>query len=76
MRESEWLNGALMKMKWSPQSGKERSSPARFGRYGFRRNFPFGGTYRGRAYAFKQVEVYAVEEEGVWHVITVLVKYF
>jgi hypothetical protein len=52
------------------------SFPARFGRSGFRRNFPFGGSWRGRAYAFKQVEVYAVEEEGVWHVITVMVKYF
>ena len=50
--------------------------PATFGRHGFRRNFPFDGTWRGRAYATKQVEVYAVEEAGDWLVITVVVKYF
>ena len=50
--------------------------PARFGRVGFRRNFPFGGTWRGRRYASKQVEAYAVEEAGDWLVITVLVKFF
>ena len=50
--------------------------PARFGRSGFRRNFPFSGTWRGRVYATKQVEVYAVEENGAWLVITVIVRYF
>ena len=49
--------------------------PARFGRTGFRRNFPFGGSWWGRRYATKQVEAYAVEEDG-WLVITVLVRYF
>ena len=49
--------------------------PARFGRTGFRRNFPFGGSWRGRVYATKQVEAYAVEEDG-WLVITVVVRYF
>jgi hypothetical protein len=49
--------------------------PARFGRVGFRRNFPFNGSWRGRVYATKQVEAYAVEEDG-WLVITVLVRYF
>jgi hypothetical protein len=49
--------------------------PARFGRVGFRRNFAFGGQWRGREYATKQVEAYAVEEAG-WLVITVLVRYF
>jgi hypothetical protein len=49
--------------------------PARFGRTGFRRNFPFGGEWRGRQFATKQVEAYAVEEDG-WLVITVIVKYF
>jgi uncharacterized protein YuzE len=33
--------------------------PAKLGRSGFRRNFPFDGTWRGRSYAAKQVEVYA-----------------
>ena len=49
---------------------------AKFGRHGFRRNFPFDGTWRGRTYATKQVEVYAVDEAGDWLVITVVVKYF
>jgi hypothetical protein len=50
--------------------------PARFGRTGFRRNFAFGGDWRGRRYRTKQIEAFAVEEEGGWLVITVLVKYF
>ena len=50
--------------------------PAKFGRHGFRRNFPFAGAWRGRAYSTKQVEVYAVEDAGDWLVITVVVKYF
>ena len=50
--------------------------PAKFGRQGFRRNFQFEGTWRGRSYATKQVEVYAVEEGGDWLVISVIVKYF
>ena len=47
---------------------------AKFGRTGFRRSFPFGGTWRGRRYATKHVEAYAVEEHG-WLVITVIVRY-
>ncbi len=35
---------------------------AKHGRTGFRRNFPFGSIWRGRRYATKQVEAYAVEE--------------
>jgi hypothetical protein len=50
--------------------------PARFGRTGFRRNFAFGGDWRGKRYRTKQIEAFAVEEESVWLVITVLVKYF
>jgi hypothetical protein len=49
---------------------------ARLGRTGFRRNFPFGGLWRGRRYANKQIEAYATEENGRWIVITVLVKFF
>jgi hypothetical protein len=56
-------------------NGGERF-PARFGRSGFRRNFPFESAWRGRQYATKQIEAYAVEEEGAWLVITVIVKYF
>ena len=50
--------------------------PAKFGRSGFRRNFSFEGTWRGRFYGTKQVEAYAVEERGQWLVNTVSVKYF
>jgi len=49
--------------------------PAKFGRTGFRRGFAFGGQWRGREYAMKQVEAYAVDEVG-WLVITVIVRYF
>jgi hypothetical protein len=49
--------------------------PAKFGRTGFRRNFPFDGEWNGKRYATKQIEAYAVEEEG-WLVITVIVKFF
>ena len=49
--------------------------PAKYGRIGFRRNFPFEAEWRGRSYRTKQVEAYAVEEDG-WLVITVTVKYF
>ena len=48
---------------------------AKLGRTGFRRNFAFGGQWRGREYATKQVEAYAVDETG-WLVITVIVRYF
>jgi hypothetical protein len=50
--------------------------PAKFGRSGFRRNFSFERTWRGRFYSTKQVEAYAVEGGEEWLVITVIVKYF
>jgi len=50
--------------------------PARFGREGFRRNFSFDGTWRGRRYGMKQIEAFATYEEGDWLVISVIVKYF
>lgn len=50
--------------------------PAKFGRTGFRRNFQFDSEWRGRTYRTKQVEVYAVREEGDWLVITVITRYF
>jgi hypothetical protein len=49
--------------------------PAKFGRTGFRRNFPFGAQWRSRTFATKQVEAYALEEQG-WLVITVIVRYY
>jgi hypothetical protein len=50
--------------------------PAKFGRQGFRRNFSFGGAWRGRVYAIKQVEAMAVWEEDNRLVISVITKYF
>jgi hypothetical protein len=49
---------------------------AKFGRVGFRRNFPFESVWMGRQYATKQVEAYAIQEGGDWLVITAIVKYF
>jgi hypothetical protein len=49
--------------------------PAKYGRTGFRRNFPFDAEWRGRHYGAKQIEAYAVAEDG-WLVITVIVRYF
>jgi hypothetical protein len=49
---------------------------AKFGRMGFRRNFPFGGTWRGRHYATKQVEAIAVPEPDRWLVLTVITRFF
>ena len=49
---------------------------AKFGRTGFRRNFACNRkTSAGRGYSTKQIEAYAVEEDG-WLVITVIMKYF
>jgi hypothetical protein len=56
-------------------NGGERF-PARFGRTGFRRNFRSDAVWRGHRYATKQIEAFAVQENGDWLVITVLVKYF
>ena len=50
--------------------------PAKFGRTGFRRNFPFTGEWRGKSYRAKQIEAYAVQEKGDWLVLTVLTRYF
>ena len=50
--------------------------PAKFGRTGFRRNFPGSYTWRERIFDTKQLEVYAVHEDGDWLAITVIVKFF
>ena len=49
---------------------------AKYGRVGFRRNFSFNSTWRGKHYATKQVEAYAVKEGDDWIVITVITKFF
>lgn len=50
--------------------------PAKFGRTGFRRNFPCPHPWRGRRFATKQVEVYAVREGTNWLVISFVTRYF
>lgn len=54
---------------------KGETFPAKFGRTGFRRNFAVQGSRRGRVYHNKQIEAYAVEEDG-WLVLTVIVKFY
>ena len=49
---------------------------AKYGRVGFRRNFSYGRLWRGKLYAMKQIEAYAIEEAGHWVVITVIARYF
>ena len=50
--------------------------PAKFGRTGFRHTFPFNGTWTGKTYRQKQIEVFAIKENDAWIVITIIVKYF
>jgi hypothetical protein len=52
------------------------SFPAKFGRTGFRRNFPFDNQFRGKHYHTKQIEAYAVPEGVDWLVITVITCFF
>jgi hypothetical protein len=50
--------------------------PAKFGRIGFKHNFPFASGRDGKLFRIKQVVVYGVEEGKDFTVITVVVKYF
>jgi hypothetical protein len=50
--------------------------PAKLGRVGFRRNFAFNAERRGRHYATKQIEAYAVFEDDSVLVLTVITKFF
>jgi hypothetical protein len=50
--------------------------PAKYGRVGFRRNYTFNSTWRGKLYATKQVEAYAVFEDEAWLVITVVTRFY
>ncbi len=52
------------------------SFPAKYGRTGFRRNFSFNSVWRGKHYATKQIEAYAVKEDKDWVVITIITRYF
>ena len=48
---------------------------AKHGRTGFRSNFAFDSEWKNRRYSTKQIEAYAVEEDG-WLVIIAIVKFF
>ncbi len=50
--------------------------PAKFGRTGFRRNFPYEGNRAEKEYRTKQLEVIAVEEDSDWLIITIITKLF
>jgi len=50
--------------------------PAKFGRTGFRRNFPFDAQWMTRSCKMKQIEAFTVQEDQDTVVITVIVKYF
>ncbi|OFX15106.1 MAG: hypothetical protein A2Z18_08215 [Armatimonadetes bacterium RBG_16_58_9] len=50
--------------------------PAKYGRTGFRRNFVYEREWQGKRYATKQIEAYAVYEDGDWLVITVITRFF
>jgi hypothetical protein len=50
--------------------------PAKYGRTGFRRNFSFNSMWRGKYYSIKQIEAYAVKENGGWIIITIVTRYF
>lgn len=50
--------------------------PAKYGRKGFRRNFPFHGIWQGKRYRTKQVEAYVVKEGNDLVVVTVITKFF
>lgn len=49
---------------------------AKFGRTGFRKNFPFEREWNNKFYQIKQIEVFAVQENSNWLVITVITRYF
>lgn len=51
------------------------SFPAKFGRTGFRKTFPFTSTWMGQSYDHKEVEVFAIRDGPDWLVITVLTRY-
>jgi hypothetical protein len=55
---------------------KGETFPAKFGRQGFRMNFPFDGLWGGKHYATKQIEAIAAREGEDWVVMTVVCKYF
>ena len=49
---------------------------AKFDRMGFRRNFPFNRERGGKFFTTKQIELYAIQDNDAWVVITVLTRFF
>ncbi len=70
-------DGATVNIRLHPHAQLRLAErfPAKYDRQGFRRNFAFDGEWRGRYYATRQVEAYAVEEDG-WLVISLITRYF
>jgi hypothetical protein len=50
--------------------------PAKYGREGFRKTIIYNDDWQGVRYYAKQIECFAVNEDGNWLVISLLVKYF
>jgi len=50
--------------------------PAKFGRTGFRKTFPYDAKWRGRIDAHNEVEVITVEMATGMLVLTVITRYF
>jgi hypothetical protein len=82
-RRKLWLSGFIAMLSNASRNAEATATvgygerfPAKFGRTGFRRNFPFGAKWHGRQYSTKQVEVYAVQDGSDWLVITVITRYF
>ena len=52
------------------------SSEARHGRTEFRYTFPFEDEWNGTYYDYKELIVYAVDDDGDWIVVTVIPRYY
>lgn len=50
--------------------------PAKLGRIGFRRNFPFKSEWKNRYYETKQIEAFVAHEGSDYLVITVITRFF
>jgi hypothetical protein len=50
--------------------------PGRWGRWAFRKNFPFGSQWKGKVYNTKQVRAIVADEPEHFVVVTVYVYYF
>jgi hypothetical protein len=50
--------------------------PAKFGRSAFRKAFAYNAVWRGRRYAFKEVEAIAVDVPGGMLVLTVIARFY